>query len=327
MGSDSGPTEDGEYEEESVTGTSKSPSSLATRRKHSVIDEGHHVNGAPKKKRKKVPAPHRDEDVAMTDAGMSPPSVEERVTNGPDVGLQIEEDAIEIRRADTTIIGAEDPRVEFCAWNPANRAIFATGGEESAIRLWDIPEGAAGVEDTQNLEIQQPPSTGTKLSKNTSMQWNKDGTRLATGFLDGHTRIWTLEGNMEHNMASHCAPVQELRFNAPGTHLMALSSDGKAVIYDVREGDTIKTLVLQDEDIVSVDWISKTQVMVGGEKGTIGHIDISKEKPLTTFTAHAGDVTCASYDDTSLTAATGGADSVIMVRYILPFQVTEFNIF
>lgn len=262
----------------------------------------------------------------MTDVGMSPPTVEERVTNGPDVGVQIEEDAIEIRKADTIIVGTEDTGVEFCAWNPANRAILATGAKDSATRIWDIPEGAAGVGDTPNLEIQQPPSTGTKSIRITAMQWNKDGTRLATGFLDGHTRIWTLEGNMEHNMASHCAPVQELRFNAPGTHLMALSADGKVVIYDVREGDTIKTVVLQDEEVVSADWISKTQVMVGGEKGTIGHIDISKDKPLTSFPAHTGEISFALYDDTSLTAATGGTDSVIMVRYILLFQVNRPNI-
>jgi len=100
---------------------------------------------------------------------------------------------------------------------------------------------------------------------------------------------------------------------------MALSADGKVVIYDVREGDTIKTVVLQDEEVVSADWISKTQVMVGGEKGTIGHIDISKDKPLTSFPAHTGEISFALYDDTSLTAATGGTDSVIML-WSKPFE-------
>lgn len=251
----------------------------------------------------------------MTDVGMSPPSAEERVTNGPDVGVQIEEDAIEIRRADTIILGAEDSKVQFCGWNPTNRAILATGAADSVtVRIWEIPEGAVRLEDTQNLELQQPPSSGTISLATTAIQWNKDGTRLATGLLEGQTRIWTLEGNMEHNMVSICAPVVQLRFNSPGTHLMVLLADGNVVIYDVREGDAVKTVALQGEEIVTVDWISKTQVMVGGDKGTLGHVDISKDKPLTSFPAHAGEITCAVYDDISLTAATGGQDSVIMVR-------------
>lgn len=306
--------DDEEDEDDSATARSKSPSTSSQHRKRDM-DDG--VNGAPVKKRKKA-LPAGDEDTPMTDVGSSPAPVEEqRITNGRSVGIQ-SVDMVEVTAADTVIIGLEDGGVEFCAWNPADAGILATGCERSVARLWAIPEDvdseSCSVEDLSNQAMShQPPLSGHKSAGITALQWSSDGSRLATGSMDGQTRIWNTDSIMEHNLSLHWGPVGLLRWNKSGDFLLALSCDGKMVVWDTASGNPRQSYEIPGEEVVKVEWISQTQFVSAGDTGRLHLFDVSHDSALNTYDAHKGEVGSILWDEHSQTLATGGHDSSVKV--------------
>ncbi|TGZ79761.1 WD40 repeat-like protein [Ascodesmis nigricans] len=302
--------EDGDEEDDSVTARSKSSSTSS--RKH-VMEDG--VNGAPKKRRKRAPQPS-DEDVAMTDIGSPPtPADEQRMTNGRSVGIQ-SVDFVEVSAADTVVIGMEDGGVEFCAWNPVDPGLLATGCERSVAHLWAIPEDvdpeSCAPEGLSNhIMSHQPPLSGHKSAGITALQWSADGSRLATGSMDGQTRIWNTESVMEHNLSLHWGPVGLLRWNNSGDFLLALSCDGKMVVWDTASGNAQQSFEIPGEEIVRVEWISRTQFMSAGDNGRLHLFDVAHGSPLFTHAAHQGEVGSIAWDEESKVLATGGNDGVV----------------
>jgi transducin (beta)-like 1 len=52
--------------------------------------------------------------------------------------------------------------------------------------------------------------SGTEVPSNkdvTSLDWNSDGTLLATGSYDGFARIWTTDGRLASTLGQHKGPI------------------------------------------------------------------------------------------------------------------------
>ncbi|KAA8893616.1 WD40-repeat-containing domain protein [Sphaerosporella brunnea] len=316
VGSDGHHMEEDDEENDSITLQSKSPTVTSTTsanaKKHGMEDG---VNGVSKKRRKKSSNGH-DGDVQMTDAVPSPPLTEELpFTNGRSVGTQIEE-PVEILKADTLVVEDWDQMVSengdektmSCAWNPVVSTLLAT-----SVRIWNVPEDATSSEVLEHVALSREPSrTGTDKAKVTAIRWSPEGNKLASGSFEGQTRIWSADGKLEYNMFLHSAPISSLKWNKSASILLTLSCDGKMIAWDAATGETHQVFDLE-ETVTDIEWFSESRFMACGESGNIHQLDIGVAKPLHSLLAHAGEVTCIAWDESTATVATGGCDASVSI--------------
>ena len=120
-------------------------------------------------------------------------------------GIKIENDVErEIKADEVTILDGHTSEVFICAWNPTKQ-LLASGSGDSTARLWTIPAGPSGREaqtklskpkvlehksdegdavdamDTDEAKNGEFTADGSKQKDVTTLDWNADGTLLATG--------------------------------------------------------------------------------------------------------------------------------------------------
>ncbi|KAI5855918.1 WD40-repeat-containing domain protein [Tricharina praecox] len=273
------------------------------------------VNGVSKKRRKKTGNSVTDDgDVMMADTVPSPPLTEEiPITNGRSVGTQIEE-PVEILEPDMVIVEDGEKGTLSCAWNPVVTTLLATASMGSAALIWNVPEESTSAEALEHIDLSHEPSRkSTDKAKVTAIRWSPEGNQLASGSYDGQTRIWSVDGRLEHGMWLHFAPPTSLKWNKTAKVLLALSCDGKMIAWDTTNGETIRMFDMGKEGINEIEWISTMQFIACGDNGDIHQFDIGVDGPLHSHTAHQGEVACIAWDEATETVATGGADASVLI--------------
>lgn len=65
---------------------------------------------------------------------------------------------------------------------------------------------------------------GTEVPSNkdvTSLDWNCNGTLLATGSYDGYARIWATDGRLSDTLGQHTGPIFALKWNKKGNYILS----------------------------------------------------------------------------------------------------------
>ena len=103
--------------------------------------------------------------------------------------------------------------VFICAWNP-QCDLLASGSGDSTARIWSIPPGRCsklvGKEISKAPLVLEHCNASVKPSKSkdvTTLEWNRNGTMLATGSYDGQARIWSKEGVLKQTLSRHKGSV------------------------------------------------------------------------------------------------------------------------
>lgn len=91
-------------------------------------------------------------------------------------------DSIEIPSSRATVLRGHDSEVFICAWNPASD-LLASGSGDSTARIWNMT-GSGDSSSSQLVLRHCIQKGGAEVPSNkdvTSLDWNTDGTLLATG--------------------------------------------------------------------------------------------------------------------------------------------------
>ncbi|KAF3438835.1 hypothetical protein FNV43_RR17110 [Rhamnella rubrinervis] len=248
------------------------------------------------KEREKEHEEHKDRDMVIVQEDKVNIKQEE---NGVP-GLKLEEpepmdiantstfQACEIASSDVTILEGHASEVCACAWSPAG-SLLASGSGDSTARIWTIGDGRSGLQNgpLNILVLKHIKGTTNEKSKDvTTLDWNGEGTLLATGSYDGQARIWST--NVEQK----------------GDYLLTGSCDKTAIVWDVKSEECKQQFDFHSGPTLDVDWRNNVSFATSSTDNMIyvckiGRIALSKLLLGIRCLEHTfGEVNCVKWDPT-----------------------------
>lgn len=217
----------------------------------------------------------------------------------PDEVLNTDENgsSIEISNSKVTILRGHESEVFICAWNPSSD-FLASGSGDSTARIWDLNYNANSVVNQMVLRhcIQRD---GTEVPSNkdvTSLDWNSDGTLLATGSYDGFARIWTTSGRLASTLGQHKGPIFALKWNKKGNYILSAGVDKTTIIWDASTGLCTQQFAFHSAPALDVDWQSNTSFASCSTDQCIHVCKLGCDRPIKTFTGHTNEVNAIKWD-------------------------------
>uniref|UniRef100_A0ACD5XVF4 Uncharacterized protein n=1 Tax=Avena sativa TaxID=4498 RepID=A0ACD5XVF4_AVESA len=207
----------------------------------------------------------------------------------------------EISSADVTVLEGHSSEVFACAWSPAG-SLLASGSGDSTARIWTIPDGPCG-------SIQPSPAsvhvlknfkgrTNEKSKDVTTLDWNGEGTLLATGSYDGQARIWSRDGELKQTLFKHKGPIFSLKWNKKGDFLLSGSVDKTAVVWDTKTWDVKQQFEFHSAPTLDVDWRNNSSFATCSTDNLIYVCKIGEPHPVKTFSGHEKEVNAIKWDPT-----------------------------
>ena len=128
---------------------------------------------------------------------------------------------VEIPSNKAVVLRGHESEVFICAWNPVSD-LLASGSGDSTARIWNLSENSTSG-PTQLVLRHCIREGGQDVPSNkdvTSLDWNSEGTLLATGSYDGFARIWTKDGNLASTLGQHKGPIFALTVSMICKHII-----------------------------------------------------------------------------------------------------------
>jgi len=272
---------------------------------------------------------------------------------------------IEIAEEDVSVLTGHSSEVFICSWNP-QRDMLATGSGDSTARVWEIPNAPCSTEvgeassdravvlshqsskkqdagsgelDNQKSDRQrgatdmagsasQHPDAETTLNKDvTTLDWNFDGTKLATGSYDGCARIWN-KGlwELQMTLSKHSGPIFALKWNQKGTYLLSGSVDKTTIVWDAKTGEPKQQFSFHHAPVLDVDWKDNSCFASCSTDKLIMVCKMGDDQPLTTFEGHKDEVNTIQWDPTGTLLASCSDDFTAKIwRIKQEHAVHSFN--
>ena len=142
----------------------------------------------------------------------------------------------------------------------------------------------------------------------TTLDWNRDGTKLATGSYDGIARIWGSTGDLLLTLKKHIGPVFALKWNCDSTLLLSGSVDQTAIVWDALTGAVRQQFSLHSKPTLDVAWMDATTFTTCSTDKSIFVCRLGQAKPLSTFKGHTNEVNAIEWDPTGTLLASCSDD-------------------
>ncbi|SJX60642.1 related to Nuclear receptor co-repressor/HDAC3 complex subunit TBLR1 [Sporisorium reilianum f. sp. reilianum] len=152
-----------------------------------------------------------------------------------------------------TTLAGHTGEVFISAWNPSVPNMLASGGGDATVRIWEVPDKAGESPEAPTICKHLPAAQSKDIS---TLDWNPDGTLLASGSYDGIVRLWTPQGDLHLVMSMHQGPVISVRWNRKGNMLLTGSADGTIIVWDLNSGKPRHTFPLHSDSVLDVEWLS-----------------------------------------------------------------------
>ncbi|KAG6473109.1 hypothetical protein ZIOFF_067016 [Zingiber officinale] len=245
---------------------------------------------------------------------------EHEVSKGPelmDITPSSQSVAVEISRSEVTILEGHNSEVFACAWSPAG-SLLASGSGDSTARIWKVPDGPCS-KDVQVL----PPNvhvlkhfkgrTNEKSKDVTTLDWNGDGTLLATGSYDGQARIWSPDGELRNTLVKHKGPIFSLKWNKKGDFLLSGSVDKTAIVWDTKTWECKQQFEYHSAPTLDVDWRNNNTFATCSTDTMIYVCKIGETYPFKAFSGHKAEVNAIKWDPTGSLLASCSDDGTAKI--------------
>ncbi|KAL4085644.1 hypothetical protein PRIC1_014980 [Phytophthora ramorum] len=148
------------------------------------------------------------------------------------------------------LLSGHEKEVYACSWNPVKN-VLVSGSSDSTARIWTLPSKV----ESDKPALPTVLNHGTGPHKDvTTLEWNHDGSLLASGTYNGKTRIWNAEGEIKHIFQYHNGPVFATRWSRTGLFLLSASFDKTVVVWDATTETKRQQLKLHDDPILDASW-------------------------------------------------------------------------
>jgi len=215
--------------------------------------------------------------------------------SNPNEGRE-EETGVEIPASKATVLRGHESEVFICAWNPTTD-LLASGSGDSTARIWNMNDNSSS--PTQLVLRHCIQKGGTEVPSNkdvTSLDWNCDGTLLATGSYDGYARIWTTDGRLASTLGQHKGPIFALKWNKKGNYILSAGVDKTTIIWDASTGQCTQQFAFHSAPALDVDWQSNLSFASCSTDQCIHVCKLGSDKPTKSFQGHTNEVNAIKWD-------------------------------
>ncbi|XP_014663532.1 PREDICTED: F-box-like/WD repeat-containing protein TBL1XR1 [Priapulus caudatus] len=224
------------------------------------------------------------------------------------------DELIEIPSNKARVLRGHESEVFICAWNPT-RDLLASGSGDSTARIWNLCDNNSNSPNQLVLQhcIQRG---GTEVPSNkdvTSLDWNCDGTYLATGSYDGFARIWTTDGRLFSTLGQHKGPIFALKWNREGNHILSAGVDKTTIIWDASSGKCTQQFAFHNAPALDVDWQSNDSFASCSTDERIHVCKLGVDKPIKTFQGHTNEVNAIKWDPQGVLLASCSDDMTLKI--------------
>ncbi|CAN4115138.1 unnamed protein product [Withania somnifera] len=223
----------------------------------------------------------------------------------------------EISSCDVMVLEGHTSEVFSCAWSPEG-SLLASGSGDSTARIWTIGDGS------RNSTIQSRPLNVVVLKHLTSrpnessrdvttLDWNSEGTLLATGFYDGQARIWNRTGELVSTLNKHKGPIFSLKWNKKGDYLLSGSVDKTVVVWDVKFGECKQQFGFHSGPVLDADWRNNNSFATCSSDKMIHVCKVGENRPVKTFSEHQNEVNTVKWDPSGSLLASCSDDTTAKI--------------
>ncbi|KAJ1862132.1 hypothetical protein LPJ73_000842 [Coemansia sp. RSA 2703] len=201
--------------------------------------------------------------------------------------------------------------VFLCAWCPSSTSVLATGAGDGTARIWDLSKPSKP--DDQPVILRHEPATPDTPADVTSIEWNPQGTLLATACFGGSVRIWTASGEHKTTLSHRQVPIVAMRWNRKGTLLVSACLDGTIALWDTSSGTLRHEYKGHTGSVMDVDWQDNTNFASCAADRTIMLWRDGETTPIRTLTGHKGDVNAIKWHPSGKYLASASDDGSLKI--------------
>lgn len=195
------------------------------------------------------------------------------------------------------VLKGHESEVFICAWNPITD-LLASGSGDSTARIWNLQDASSS--EVKHLELRHCiQQGGTQVPSNkdvTSLDWNSEGSQLATGSYDGYARIWSSEGALVSTLGQHKGPIFALKWNKRGNYILSAGVDKTTIIWDSASGEATQQFSFHNAPALDVDWKNNDSFASCSTDMFIHLCKLGHDQPLKTFQGHTNEVNAIKWD-------------------------------
>jgi|EP01047_Picozoa_sp_COSAG01_P009832 transducin (beta)-like 1 len=220
---------------------------------------------------------------------------------------------IDVAPEDCRVLKGHQKEVFVCSWNPSH-ALLASGSGDSSARIWNLEGGSFRSTVLDHNAGPAGTNGGDSASKDiTTLDWNPDGTKLATGCYDGLGRVWSKDGKLLQTLQHHSGPIFSLKWNAKGDLLLSGSVDKTAIIWDAATGKVKQHFKCHAKATLDVDWRDNDSFASCSTDNHIYVCKLGQSEPVRKYSGHKDEVNAVKWDPTGTLLASCSDDCTAKV--------------